>query len=386
MKKHCPRCAERVQARALICRFCSYEFTGVSDLEDQKSSWTKLGFALAMLIALGGIGWLTFGVWRDLQTVRENSTDTSETNSPLHASIVDDGPQYEQIPLGSTFEWTSNDSGDETVRKAGPYLLTITKQFEDELTSPLIKVTVGGQSVILKGEIASPGFTNKISLVEIKKGSAPVVMLQSFSGGAHCCNHVQLAGFLGENLKVVDLGSWDGDEIELPKDISGDGVADFILRDDRFLYAFAPYAGSHSPPRIFNVTGGKVADVSRRPPFRKLFIEAVKGSGAACRAGGGEANGACPAYVAAAARVGRLDQAWSDMLVAYDAASDWDLPTACAVDDAKGCPENFRIVFKSYPEALLYFLKSNAYISETWQPAESFGASARTPSRPDWTT
>jgi hypothetical protein len=173
---------------------------------------------------------------------------------------------------------------------------------------------------------------------------------------------------------VLDVGSWDGDYIEPPKDISGDGVVDFVMFDNSFLYAFASYADSFAPPTIFNIVNGEMKDVSRNPAFRALFLKEMKQAGDRCRPGSdGAPNGACASYVAAAARVGKLTEAWPRMIAAYDATSDWDLPTGCRVrEDEGGCPDGAEIVYKSYPEALLAFLKREGYIAQSWLPPEAF--------------
>jgi hypothetical protein len=82
------------------------------------------------------------------------------------------------------------------------------------------------------------------------------------------------------------------------------------------------------------------------------------------------ANGACPAFVAAAARVGKLDEAWQQMLTAYDATVDWQLPTGCWISAEGGCPPDQQIVYKSYPEALQAFLVKYDYIPKNWVPPE----------------
>jgi hypothetical protein len=372
-RKACPQCAERVRSEARVCRYCGHIFSQNPVIETARVRITT-GMAAAALgvIALGGTGWLTYSVWSDLERTRANSVRPSDYISP---SAVEDPtqqqPEYEQISLGATFEWVAESSPDEVQRQGGPYVIRVTKQKDGELVAPVVKVTSGSSSVTMVGSLASAGFTNNISLIENRRGAVPVVMLQSFSGGAHCCNHIQLAGFSEGRLKVVDLGGWDGDLIEIPKDESGDGLLDFVMYDNRFLYSFASYADSYAPPRILNVAGGEVEDVSRNPKFRRLFEEEMARAGERCQPGGNNApNGACAALVASAARVGKLDQAWGRMLAAYDASSGWEMPTGCLVSDEGGCPSGREIVYKSYPESLHAFLVEIGYIPKSWVPPE----------------
>lgn len=370
-RRRCPQCAERIRAEALICRYCGHEVLQNPVVQRQRFELNR-GAIVGVIgtMALVGTVWLSYGVWKDLQANR--SRPPPMTNGASEVPASDEGSKLEELSVGATLEWVAETSPDEIQRQAGPYVLTITKSKEDELAAPVVKLTAGSQSVTLKGELSSPGYTNRISLITNRARALPVVMLQSFSGGAHCCNHIQLAGFSQGRLKVVDLGSWDGDDIELPSDISGDGVTDFVLADQSFLYSFSSYASSYPPPQVFNVTEGKAIDVSRKPAFKNLFIETMHRSGEICRRGesGDQRNGACPAYVAAAARVGMIDVAWRNMLSAYDAQSDWDLPTGCRIRTETSCPAGLEIVFKSYPESLLYFLKEQGYVSRRWQPPE----------------
>jgi hypothetical protein len=77
----------------------------------------------------------------------------------------------------------------------------------------------------------------------------------------------------------------------------------------------------------------------------------------------GNQNGACAAYVAAAARVGRFQAAWAEMLHSYQRDSNWDLPTGCRVDDRnRGCPPADIIHYRNYPDALRHFLIRLHYI------------------------
>lgn len=56
------------------------------------------------------------------------------------------------------------------------------------------------------------------------------------------------------------------------------------------------------------------------------------------------------------------------MLRSYSGDRDWAFPTGCAIRTMGECPEASRIVYKSYPEALLAFLKEHGYIDAGWTP------------------
>lgn len=385
--KVCPRCAERVKAAAQVCRYCGHEFgrvslakvdaaaTGGAAASTRRTSpprgylWSAGAVISIVLVAV--LAWAMSPKVERPVVVKGTVRETAAAAEVPVAEVLA-GPQ---LAAGESLEWSADGALEETVRQIGTMVVRVTRKIDEDMIAPVVSVSRGTDTVTIVGEAVSSGYTHRISAVRNKAGAPPVVMLQSFSGGAHCCNHVQLAGVSGGRLKVVDLGSWDGDQIALPVDLSGDGVADFVERDDAFLYAFAAYAMSAAPPKVLNVTGGRVIDVSKRAAFRQLYLDEMATSGEICRTGaeGMDRNGACPSYVASAARVGRLDEAWAEMVRSYAADLDWELPSGCVVRTSEQCPEGSQIVYKSYPEALLAFLKEHGYVANGWSPPDAAG-------------
>ena len=255
------------------------------------------------------------------------------------------------------------------------------RRIKNELT-PFIEVTAPtGARVALQG--VSNDFRD--STINFGSGkfdgysSLPQVVMTSYSGGAHCCLKIVVAEYIQNKWKSVTVYNADTDEIPFPLDRDGDGILDFGLNDERFNYEFASHAGSWTPPLVLDIENGRVVDVSKRPAYRKVFESDMSQAGAVCETGkyirdgksyDAEINGACAAYVADAAVLGRVQEAWSNMLNHYDHSNGGDgsadagfLPTKCFAPlvDFK-CPPGQQHTFASYPEALRWFLGDTGYL------------------------
>jgi hypothetical protein len=194
-------------------------------------------------------------------------------------------------------------------------------------------------------------FSPIISLVEMDStNSTPEFFVSRFSGGAHCCAEVQILDAVAGRWRIVDGGSWDGEEI-IPEDAEGDSEQE-IVHDDRFLYRFSCYACAGPPVRVFKLVEGALVDVTMSPVYRPRDEKDLPSFQQGCA---GHDNGACASYVATASRLGRHDEAWKFMLDHYDRGSDWGLKD-CALKDERGnCLA--QIQYGSYPEALTAFLQ-----------------------------
>ena len=151
--------------------------------------------------------------------------------------------------------------------------------------------------------------------------------------------------------RVIDGGSWDGDEI-IPEDADGDGEQEIVHGDDRFLYRYSCYACAGTPVRVFKLIEGVLADVTLSPLYRPRDEKDLPNFQQGCA---NHDNGACAAYVAVASRLGRHDEAWKFMLDHYDRKSDWGLKDCALSDDKGNCLAD--IQYKSYPDALAAFLQ-----------------------------
>jgi len=151
-------------------------------------------------------------------------------------------------------------------------------------------------------------------------GGEPEVVIEFFTGGAHCCSETVVLRWDGSAYqpKILDWGNF-GYRIV---DLDGDGAPEIVAYDERFLYLYAAYAFSAAPPRIWHYDQGKLVDVTRSHPgavaghaadllqtYERALRERV------------DTRGIAAAYVAALSLLGRSQEAdaWLDAQAARGA-------------------------------------------------------------------
>jgi hypothetical protein len=111
--------------------------------------------------------------------------------------------------------------------------------------------------------------TEEMILRDLDGDKEPELMVNFYSGGAHCCSSSAIYRYTPQtntyNPMVHFWGNGGGANL---KDVNNDGKLEFISRDDRFAYAFGSYAGSGYPIQIWNYGNGRMLDVTKQ--YRQL--------------------------------------------------------------------------------------------------------------------
>ena len=174
----------------------------------------------------------------------------------------------------------------------------------------------------VKTYLASSPDRSPLSVRDLDRDGEPEVLLDLYSGGAHCCSSTRLyhlvAGSLPYDVSTHDWGN-AGYRLE---DLDGDGRLEFVTADDAFSYAFTSYAASRRPPKFLRYEGGELVDVTKKYPGRieadaeeiwKAFAEAAPSD-----SNGDAIRGLAAAYVADLCLLDRCADGWNRLRAAYD--------------------------------------------------------------------
>jgi hypothetical protein len=266
-------------------------------------------------------------------------------------------------PSATMLSWAAKDDAEKQTYVIDGYTLTLSTHIHrnGERVAFLRVRAPTGESTSIHGQIGFPipsaGFgVGKLDPLSVTQQ----VVFTSYTGGLHCCTQITVLELFDGAWRKINLGQWDGDPLKnFPSDVDGDGTSDFVLKDDRFDYAFAPYTESHKPPRIFNIEGAKLVEVGKEARYDAVYEADMKSAYTDCMK---QKNAACAAFVANASRLGRREWAWDVMLAHYHRSTDWNFPTKCKVPLQAGvCPPGRSEQFSEFPEALAWFLTDTGY-------------------------
>jgi hypothetical protein len=104
-----------------------------------------------------------------------------------------------------------------------------------------------------------------VHVATLEPGQEPEVVLDVFTGGAHCCAVEQVFSGPGPNGETMVEHNF-GDLFTHLKLLGTEGQSVFVSTDDRFAYAFTDYADSGRPLQLWALEGGAFTDVTRSYP------------------------------------------------------------------------------------------------------------------------
>jgi hypothetical protein len=194
----------------------------------------------------------------------------------------------------------------------------------------------------------------------------PQILMSNYSGGPHCCTATRIARLGDDGIWKVFVVS-DGDDGfgYALEDLDGDGAAELIGKDDRFLGQFGSYADAVAPPRVLRFTAGKMIDATRDPAFSRFLRQESILLEDYTKPEDKKGPGYLAGWVASKSLQGEGKKAWAEMLKAYDRQYS-DCVIACKAKlPLEECPANKQTKREvSFPVSLSAFLGANGYVIE----------------------
>ncbi|HEY9908064.1 MAG TPA: hypothetical protein V6D18_10750 [Thermosynechococcaceae cyanobacterium] len=187
-----------------------------------------------------------------------------------------------------------------------------------------LKILRAGQTVLNQPIPESDGFRladyerKALQVRDLDGDREPEVIVDLFSGGAHCCTSSMIYRYQPQQKTYSFLEkNWRDIGYQL-QDLDGDGISEFKSADASFAYAFASFAGSGFPLSIWQYRQGKLMDVTRRFP-KLVYSDAYRYWKAyeRIRSRGGEVKGVLAAYLADKYLLGQSEDGWQRVRAVY---------------------------------------------------------------------
>jgi hypothetical protein len=127
------------------------------------------------------------------------------------------------------------------------------------------------QPVVAKfcGKLCWPGgviHSPSVHVVDLEGTGDPDVVLDLYSGGAHCCTVEQIFSFDPATATYAKTEQVFGDPAAKIVDLGHTGHFEFLTADDSFAYKFTDFAASGLPIEILTFAHGHFTDVTRSYP------------------------------------------------------------------------------------------------------------------------
>lgn len=122
----------------------------------------------------------------------------------------------------------------------------------------------------LCGSYCAPGSpsdtTSSVHVLDLEHDGQPDVVLDLYSGGAHCCSIGQIFSFDPGTMTYAMTQHDFGDPGEEIVDLGHNGRHQFLTADDAFAYEFTDFAASGLPVQILTFSHRHFFNVTRHYP------------------------------------------------------------------------------------------------------------------------
>ena len=215
------------------------------------------------------------------------------------------------------------------------------------LTAPVARFACRGCRVAGYGALAS---THPVTVRDLDADGEPEVLLDLYTGGAHCCFYTVILRYTGGTYRGT-TAFW-GDPGYGLRDLDRDGRQELVSADDRFAYRFTYYAASVLPVQIWRYDHGVLTDVT------SSYLSIVRSDAASIWSEylgsrndrSFDVRGVLAAWLADEYRLGHAAEGWEKIRAAY-AGGELSSPRADPIWPAG----------KAYLNALRAFLAKSGY-------------------------
>jgi hypothetical protein len=113
---------------------------------------------------------------------------------------------------------------------------------------------------------------SSVHFIDLESTGTPDVVLDLYTGGAHCCFIEQV--FSPAGTTYVKSGRDFGNAPPAIKDLAHDGKLELVSADNAFFYEFASFAASGAPIQIWRFHNRRFVNVTRSYP-RQIAADAA---------------------------------------------------------------------------------------------------------------
>jgi hypothetical protein len=163
----------------------------------------------------------------------------------------------------------------ERMERYGDYVVQVWKSLDEAAPGfyRVVTVDLGDTRLVCVDWATGLG---KLSGRDIDGSGHPNLIIESYSGGAHCCFET-LVYDLAETLVPIGLpaspgGNASGEFV----DLDGDSVFEFRTCDDSFAYAYCSYAGSPCVPAVLVYDSGQGRYVPESYAYPELYRDEIR--------------------------------------------------------------------------------------------------------------